>query len=86
MVASTVPCYEVGMGHSESRRILSCRLWSGCVLWPGITSPGTIRGEPYNISADEQPESSLGAVLMPNNTHGSSCVQLGPVGVLVEQT
>ena len=39
-----------------------------------MKSPGTVRGVPYTISAEEHPRSSLGAVRMPNSTQGSSCV------------
>ena len=45
----------------------------------GIKSPGTVRGKPYTMSAEEHPKSSLGAVLIPSSTQGSSCIQLGPV-------
>ena len=46
---------------------------------PGINSPGTVRVEPYTIFAEEHPKSSLGAVLIPRSTQGSSRTQLGPV-------
>ena len=80
-VADTAPCWEVGTGASErtrSRSCLSSRPLSG-VLRLGMKSPGTVRGAPYTISAEEHPKSSLGAVRIPNRTQGSSRIQLGPV-------
>ena len=44
-----------------------------------IKSPETVSGAPDTSSAEEQLKSSLGAVRMPNNTHGSSTSQLGIV-------
>ena len=34
----------------------------------GIKSPVTVRGEPYTVSAEEHPISSLGAVRIPGST------------------
>ena len=52
---------------------------TSCVVGLGLKTLGTVSGAPYINSAKEQPKYSLGAVWMPSRTHGSSCVQLGPV-------
>ena len=46
-----------------------------------MKSPGTVIGAPYKSSAVEHFKSSLGAVRMPNKTHGNSSSQLGPVSL-----
>ena len=63
--------------------LTSSRRWGrivveSCCTWDIATkSPGTVSGVPYTSSAEEQCRSSLGAVLIPSSTHGSSSNQLG---------
>ena len=52
---------------------------TSCVVGLLLKTLGTVSEAPYTNSAEEQPKSSLGAVRMPRRTHGSSCIQLGPV-------
>ena len=74
-------CWEVGVG--VNLRACSRQLKSSEFLIVGrsrllIKSPGTVSSWPYTSSADEQPRSSLGAILIPESTHKRSLVQLGP--------
>ena len=70
------PCLVVGTGLTSSwwgRKVIE----SYCTWDVATKSPGTVSGVPYTSSAEEQCRSSLGAVLIPSNTHGSSSNQLG---------
>jgi len=42
-------------------------------------SPGTVRGAPNTISAEEVSRSSFGAVRIPSSTQGKSSSQFAPV-------
>lgn len=67
------PDSGLGLVAGEGERLVCNEVLTGL----GMISPSNVRGEPYTISAKEQRSSSLGTVLIPRTTHGSSCVQLG---------
>ena len=67
-----------------SRKLRRCS-WVGTGVHFGMKSPGTVRGLPYTNSAGEAFKSSLGIVLRPNNTHGSSSTQFGPVSLALRE-
>ena len=73
------PCCDVGVGTSLLISELKGSLWQERGFAFGLrNSPGTVNGSPYTSSAAEVPRSSLGTVLRPKSTHGSSSVQRGP--------
>lgn len=82
MEDSWVPWRDVGTGMNAFT--LSWRVaWKLCgdsaKVGLATKSPGTVSGEPYTSSAEDEPRSSLGAVLIPSRIQGSSSAQFGPM-------